>query len=182
MPPIDHNDARRSLATRWLERFGPATVDDLHWWTGWTKTATRQALAGLPVDEVDLHGRPGIALLDADDRETDSAPVAALLPALDPTPMGWKHRDWFFDIDQHHVFDRSGNIGPTVWWDGRILGSWAVTATGEIRTALLADHGRDAADAIHTAVDSLHTRLELTAVTPAVRTPLERDIRSGTLS
>jgi hypothetical protein len=41
----------------------------------------------------------------------DSAeiPSASLLPALDPTPMGWKHRDWMFGIDQRAVFDQAGN-------------------------------------------------------------------------
>ena len=176
LPVIDHDDSRRSLARRWLERFGPATVEDLQWWTGWTKTVARQTLTGLAVDEVDLHGRPGIALSDADHHHIENAPVAALLPALDPTPLGWKYRDWFFDIDRHHVFDRAGNIGPTVWWDGRIVGSWAVATTGEIRTALLADHGRAAADAVRAAAETLQTRLEGAIVTPAARTPLERDI------
>lgn len=46
-----------------------------------------------------------------------------MLPCLDPTPMGWKRRDWFFAIDQRHVFDRNANIGPTLWWDGEIIGS-----------------------------------------------------------
>lgn len=180
VPSIDGNDARRALAVRWLERFGPATVDDLQWWTGWTKTATRQALAGVAIDEVDLHGRPGITLADADvDGREDAAPVAALLPALDPTPMGWKDRGWLFDIDPRQVFDQSGNIGPTVWWDGRIVGSWAVTPTGEIRTAVLADHGTAATHAIGAAADTLHRRLAGAVVTPAVRTPLERDIASG---
>ncbi|MGH3438646.1 MAG: winged helix DNA-binding domain-containing protein [Sciscionella sp.] len=183
LPFMDEDDARQALARRWLERFGPATVEDLRWWTGWTKTATRQSLAGLAIDDVDLHGRPGITLSDAglSGRE-DAPPVAALLPALDPTPMGWKHRDWFFDIDPRQVFDRAGNIGPTVWWDGRIVGSWAVTQTGEIRTALLTDHGTDAANAVRTTADTLQSRLVGTVVTPAVRTPLERDIANGARS
>ncbi|MGH3599257.1 MAG: winged helix DNA-binding domain-containing protein [Pseudonocardiaceae bacterium] len=183
LPFMDEDDARQALARRWLERFGPATVEDLQWWTGWTKTATRQSLAGLPIDEVDLHGRPGITLPNADlSGPQHASPVAALLPALDPTPMGWKHRGWFFDIDQRQVFDRAGNIGPTVWWDGRIVGSWAVTQTAEIRTALLTDHGTDAANAVRTAADTLQSRLGCTVVTPAARTPLERDITNGTRS
>ncbi|WP_375484777.1 winged helix DNA-binding domain-containing protein [uncultured Jatrophihabitans sp.] len=180
LPFVDQDDARRTLARRWLERFGPATIDDLQWWTGWSKTVTAQALTGLAVEEVDLHGRPGIALADDDVGDPDDAPpVAALLPALDPTPMGWKHRDWLFDMDPRQVFDRSGNIGPTVWWDGRIIGSWAVVPSGEIRTALVADHGAAAQHAVRTAAASLHTRLDGSVVTPAVRTPLERTLSRG---
>lgn len=53
MPTLTAEEAQRALAHRWLTRFGPATVDDLQWWTGWNKTATRRALDRLPVEEVD---------------------------------------------------------------------------------------------------------------------------------
>ena len=36
----------------------------------------------------------------------------ALLPALDPTPMGYVERDWFLGPHAPALFDRSGNIGP----------------------------------------------------------------------
>jgi hypothetical protein len=59
---MDADEARQALARRYLTRFGPTTADDLQWWTGWTKAAVRRALDSLLVDEVDLHGQPGIAL------------------------------------------------------------------------------------------------------------------------
>ena len=106
-------------------------------------------------------------------------PAATLLPALDPTPMGWKQRDWFFGIPQHHVFDNRGNIGPTLWWDGEIIGSWAVTSAGEIRTAVLADRGADARSAVQDTAAQLEARLQGTAITPAIRTPAERELAEG---
>jgi hypothetical protein len=108
-----------------------------------------------------------------DDADTH---VASLLPSLDPTPMGWKHRDWFLGIDHRAVFDRAGNIGPTVWWNGEIIGSWAITASGDLRTRVLVDRGADATAAIDTAAAQLHQRLEGATITPAIRTPLERSI------
>jgi hypothetical protein len=186
-PSID--TARRDLAGRWLARFGPATFEDLEWWTGWNKTALRSALETLPIAEVDLHGRPGITLngpereSDPDDAPDagcdaiDAEPVATLLPTLDSTPMGWKDRDWFFAIDRHHVFDRAGNIGPTLWCNGEIIGSWAVSATGEVRTAILADRGAAAEAAVAVAAERLQDRLAGATVIPAIRTPLERSLR-----
>ncbi len=176
---LEESVSQQALARRWLTRFGPATVEDLRWWTGWTQATTRRALARLPVQEVDLHGRRGIALPVDDapcgeDGLDEPAPVAALLPALDPTPMGWKQRDWFLDVDPGSIFDRAGNIGPTLWWDGQVIGSWAVGSSGEIRTAMVADRGRDAHDAVDRAAGRLQARLGGTVVTPAVRTPLER--------
>jgi Winged helix DNA-binding domain len=187
LPQLDEAESQQVLARRWLTRFGPATADDLRWWTGWTKTTVQQVLSRLPIEEVDLHGQAGIALgAAAEDAGPDPTthtredppgpPAATLLPALDPTPMGWKHREWFFGIDQHQVFDRNGNIGPTLWWDGEIIGSWAVAATGEIRLKLVADRGTEASNAIGDAAARLHDRLHGAVITPAIRTPLERSL------
>ena len=61
--------------------------------------------------------------------------VAAALdqvPALDPTAMGWSQRDWYLGPHKEALFDRSGNVGPTIWWNGRIVGGWAQRRSGEI--------------------------------------------------
>lgn len=172
LPLLDPSQAQTSLARRWLQRFGPATAEDLQWWTGWNKTTTRTALSRLQIEEVDLHGRPGINL-DGDEPPPPEEPVAALLPCLDPTPMGWRHRDWFTAIDPALIYDAAGNIGPTIWWDGELIGSWASTSSG-IRTEIVADKGQEAAAAVERAAARLQDRLDGTTVTPAVRTPLER--------
>ncbi|HEY2299576.1 MAG TPA: winged helix DNA-binding domain-containing protein [Jatrophihabitans sp.] len=170
--------AESALVRRWLERFGPATLEDLQWWTGWTKTTLRRALEAVTINEVDLHGQAGIDLVRP---ELEPGPIAhtrpnvTLLPALDPTPMGWKHRDWFFGIDRRTVFDRTGNVGPTIWLNGEVVGSWAATANGVV-TALLIDRGHDAAVAVEAAADQLTRRLDGIAVTPAARTPLEQSL------
>jgi hypothetical protein len=180
LPELTAEGSQRELAWRWLTRFGPATADDLLWWTGWNKTTLRHALRELPVEEVDLHGGTGIALAsDEPDDAATTTPVATLLPALDPTPMGWKRRGWFFGIPQHHVFDNRGNIGPTLWWDGEVIGSWAVTSTGQVRTAALADRGGAARSAIQDTAAQLQARLHGTVITPAIRTPLERELVEG---
>ncbi len=184
IPELDPVAAQASLARRWLQRFGPATVDDLQWWTGWGKTTTRGALSRLDIEDVDLHGRPGIDLCDSELRDGDrlaadlpepGAPVACLLPALDPTPMGWRHRGWFTAVDPALIYDRAGNIGPTIWWNGELIGAWASTADG-IRTEIVADRGQQAASAVEQAGARLHDRLDGAVVVPAARTPLERHL------
>ena len=77
-------------------RSGPATVADLRWWTGWSAGEVKRALATIEPVEVDLDG--GVAgLVLADDTAPVRAPKpwAALLPALDPTAMGWTGRAWY---------------------------------------------------------------------------------------
>lgn len=62
LPRPEKEESQRHLAWRWLARFGPATVEDLQWWTGWNKSDIRRALNGVHIEEVDLHGQLGIAL------------------------------------------------------------------------------------------------------------------------
>jgi len=175
-PACSAADARAELARRWLLAFGPAPVSDLQWWAGWTAGQTRAALGQLAIAEVDLGGGPCVVLADDQDPEPVTQPWAALLPALDPTPMGWRERGWFLGDHGAALFDRSGNIGPTVWWDGRIVGGWAQRPDGEVVFRLLEDPGSAAAAAIGAEAESLQAWLGPTRVTPRFRTPLERDL------
>ncbi len=168
--------AQLELARRWLAAFGPGTIADLQWWSGWTAGDTRRALAQLDVAEVDLGGTTGLVLADDLEPVAASAPWAALLPALDPTAMGWSDRSWFLGGHAPTLFDRSGNIGPTVWWDGRIVGGWAQRKAGEIVFRLLEDLGRDAVAAMTAAAGRLSDRMGTIRVTPRFRTPLEREL------
>jgi hypothetical protein len=155
--------AEAELARRWLGRYGPATAEDLQWWTGWTRTQTRRALTAIEPAEVDLGGQPGIALADDLAPPPATEPWVALLPGLDSTPMGWQRRNWFLGEHASRVFDRTGNVGPTVWWDGRIVGGWAQNPDGQVVCRFLEDAGSDAVAAADTAA------ARLTAVVGPVR-------------
>jgi hypothetical protein len=173
---MDAAAARVELARRWLLAFGPAPVSDLQWWAGWTAGQVKAALAALPVTEVDLGGQPGVILAEDLDPVPAGRPYAALLPALDPTPMGWQSREWFLGEHGPALFDRTGNIGPSVWWDGRIVGGWAQRATGEIIYRFLEDTGAEAEAAVATDAAKLEQWLGDFRVTPRFRTPLEREL------
>ncbi|WP_370614224.1 winged helix DNA-binding domain-containing protein [Mumia sp. Pv 4-285] len=177
LPELDEKTARTLLARRWLEVFGPATVDDVQWWTGWNKTDTRAALAGIDLVDVDLETGPGIALPGTEPVDPPE-PGAALLPALDPTPMGWKHRSWYLGAHRERLFDRMGNIGPTVWWDGRVVGGWAVRPDGEVVHRFLEDVGADARAAVEERASQLQGRLGGATVVASFPTPLERELRA----
>jgi hypothetical protein len=171
-------DARAALVAAYLARFGPATEQDVAWWTGWTLRDTRRALSALPVDQVALdHDAMGLVLAGDTEPDEPPPPAATLLPALDPTPMGWKERAFFLPGDWSGLYDRSGNIGPTVWWDGRVVGAWAVRRDGGIATTLLTTLSRKAERAVAEQVDRLRSRLEGAVVVPSFPTPLERSLR-----
>jgi hypothetical protein len=170
--------ARAELARRWLRAFGPAPVSDLQWWTGWTAGQVKTAIGQLRTIEVDLGGPAGLMLADddADGNRTPGEPWPALLPALDPTAMGWQDKSWYVGEHRPMLFDRSGNIGPTVWWDGRVVGGWAQRRDGEIVIRLLEDPGTDAAAAVTAAAERLRTWIGPARITPRFRTPLEREL------
>ncbi len=172
----DPESARTEVLAAYLRAFGPVTETDISWWTGWALGVTRTALATLETYEP----APGLLVL-ADDADpvAQTEPSAALLPALDPTPMGWKQRAWFLPEDATQLYDRFGNIGPTVWWGGEVIGYWAVRTGGEVVTELLTDRGAEAAAAVTAEAERLTSRLDGTVVVPSFRTPGEKALTSG---
>jgi hypothetical protein len=174
--PLGEAAARAELARRWLAAYGPAPLADLKWWTGWTMTQARRAAADVGAVEVDLGTSTGAALPGDLAPTPEQPPWVALLPALDPTVMGWADRSWFLGPHSTALFDTNGNAGPTVWLDGRIVGGWAQRRDGEIVLRLLEDVGADATAMIEAEAARLGAWLGAVRVIPRFRTPTERGL------
>ncbi|MFF5898241.1 winged helix DNA-binding domain-containing protein [Streptomyces argenteolus] len=177
-PATDPAEALAAVAGRWLRSYGPATEADLAWWTGWGIRRTRAALAAAGAEEVLLDGGASGWVAPGDlDADPSPEPWAALLPGLDPSAMGWADRG--FHLPTAHrpaLFDRAGNIGPTVWWNGEIVGGWAQRPDGEPVWRLLSDVGREAAQLIEAEAARLSAWVGEARITPRFRTPLEREL------
>jgi hypothetical protein len=179
LPSLKPDEARVELARRWLAAFGPGTVADLKWWTGWPLGQTRQALAALDTVEVEFdNGSIGVALAGDDTSVRARAPAAALLPSLDPTTMGWAEREWYLGPHKPALFDTSGNAGPTIWWDGRIVGGWTQRKGGEVAWRLLDDIGAEGKQAVEREVERLQHWLAGTTVVARYATPLYEELRA----
>lgn len=174
--PLAPAVARAELVRRWLATFGPGTMTDLKWWTKWKVGEVTDALAGTGAVEVELDRGTGWVLPDDLEPSPRPGPWAALLPSLDPTPMGWKERGWFLGPHDAPLFDRNGNIGPTVWVDGRIVGGWGQRPDGEVVTELLEDVGAEHRALIDAEVDRLGDCIGETVVKPSFPTPLQQQI------
>ena len=113
-----------------------------------------------------------------EDLEPVSAPQpwVTLLPALDPTIMGWMQRGWFLGEHGPALFDRSGNAGPTVWCDGRVVGGWAQRPEGDVVFRLFEDIGAETSRSVEEAAARLTAWLGPLRVVPRFRTPLEREL------
>jgi Winged helix DNA-binding domain len=175
----DPASAQTALLRRWLHAFGPATETDLRWWAGWTAREARAALAAVPHAVVDLgDGATGFVLADDLDPTERPEPWAALLPTLDPTTMGWKERDWYLGPHASVLFDSNGNAGPTVWWDGRVVGGWSQRKDGEIVFELLEDVGHDAVLAVEAEAERLMEWLGDVRISPGFLPPFQRKLAS----
>lgn len=153
LPELKEEEACVELARNYLSTFGPATELDVRWWTGWNVRPTRAAIEA--AGEVDFGVDP------PDD-------WVALLPALDPTVMGWKERDWSL----------GGHAGPTVLHNGKVVGGWAQRPDGEVVYELLEPVAAGGRAMIEAKAAELTTWLDGVVVTPRFRTPLEKRLSS----
>ena len=143
IPDLPVEEARAALVRAWLDRFGPGdrrghqVVDGLDARPHPRGGGRARRRAGRP-------RRPGGLVLAGD---TESPPTssrssrccrarphhdgveAARLVPRRPQGAGLRHR--------------TGNGGPTVWVDGRIVGGWAQRKTGEVVFRLLEDIGAE---------------------------------------
>lgn len=186
LPVIEKGEAQAELVRHYLGTYGPATIVDVKWWTGWTVVETKRALGAIGAVEVELDGGATGWVLAGDVRPESgpagtasrprAAPWVALLPGLDSTIMGWQQRAWFLGDHGPRLFDTNGNAGPTIWVDGRAVGAWAQRRSGEIRWELLEDVGREARTMIEAKVAALGEWLGPLRFVPRFRTPLEQSL------
>jgi hypothetical protein len=173
--PLPEPEGYAALVSAWLGSFGPGTEADLVWWLGSTKAVVRQALADVGAVAVSLDGGAvGWVLPDDLDPAPDPGPWAALLPALDPTAMGWKERDFHLGAHGDKVFDRNGNAGPTAWWNGRVVGVWCQHDDGTVEVVLAEDVPPEARRALDTTAAELGAWLDGDVVRSVYLSPLAR--------
>jgi len=129
---VSSDEAQTRLVWHYLSCFGPASEEDIVWWTGLGKTEVRRGLSEIAdgIIQVGIDGLEGRYLLPASDVEAlmgidPDGHSLWFLPSLDPCIMGYKDRSRFLHPSQYdRVFDASGNALPTVWRDGQVVGIW----------------------------------------------------------
>ncbi len=130
---VDPAQARETTVRQYLAAYGPATVKDISWWSGFTMTEVRRILQSLAREtvEVEIPELKGSYVMLAEDIAAlerfrpSRQPAVNLLPPLDPYLMGYKERERYLDSEHYYlVFDRSGNSTSTILVDGRVAGVW----------------------------------------------------------
>lgn len=123
LPPREELLAR--LATRFFESRGPATVDDLRWWSGLTAGDVK---AGLEAAKAVLQSKR------VEDRtfwwREDHAPKTkhGLLPAFDEFLIGYQNRDDVLEPAHVKRINAGGGLlAPVLVDEGRVVGVWRRT-------------------------------------------------------
>ena len=130
-------EARRHLLEAYIKAYGPVTVEDMTWWTGWTKREVREHLRSLAAQLIEVYV-PGLNGTFLVNRPTwsleggtpvDTPPLVHLLPGGDSLTKGYDGFGRFLvrPTDDENVL----RFMPTVLCDGLGKGNWAyrITAT-----------------------------------------------------
>jgi hypothetical protein len=183
---VTPQEARAWLVQCYLAAFGPATLDDIQWWTGFSKGEAEEALGGLEpaVLEVSIEGLDDGYLMLADDAQQlcdfaqPGVPYVFFLPALDPYIMGYRDRRRFLAAEHRtRVFDRAGNAMPTVWANGRVVGAWGQRKDGNVIYGLFELAGEEERTLLEGEAQRLEGFLGGEFLPPRTSTPFTRALR-----
>jgi hypothetical protein len=135
---LERGEALAALALRYFTGHGPATLQDLCWWSGLSAADARVGLeavkAHLMQETVD--GKT-YWLADSLPVSGDGVPRVHLLPGFDEYLLGYRDRSSALD-PMHATKIVPGNNGmfmPTLVSDGRVVGTWKRTLKKRSLTA-----------------------------------------------
>jgi hypothetical protein len=129
---LNPEEALAQLVKRYLGTFGPATEEDIAWWTGLGKTKIQTALTALEPELLPIQIKnysDEYLMLKSDYtamkkfKGPRSLPVH-LLPYEDPYLKGHQLRNRLVDGDHEKQVFIGGEAQPTVLVNGKIVGMW----------------------------------------------------------
>ncbi|MFW9827923.1 MAG: DNA glycosylase AlkZ-like family protein [Candidatus Thorarchaeota archaeon] len=132
---FSEEEAINILVEKYLKAYEPVTDTDISWWTGLTKTQTKNALkkSKLQLENIKINSIPKTFKMIKQDvdkiinNSKKEESLLMLLPSLDPYPMGYKDREKYIIANNYnYLFDRSGNITSTIFLDGIAIGVWDI--------------------------------------------------------
>jgi hypothetical protein len=128
---VEHSKAKRRVVEKYISSFGPVSVNDISWWTGFPKRDVKRIIDSLEkkLVHVEIEGLEKESILLSSDLEligtNKEINLVNFLPSLDPYIMGYKDRERYLDKERYYnVFDRSGNATNTILFNGRVIGIW----------------------------------------------------------
>ncbi|MFW9888216.1 MAG: winged helix DNA-binding domain-containing protein [Candidatus Thorarchaeota archaeon] len=159
---MSEEEAVNQMIRRYVDRFGPVSIDDISWWLSITKARAKTAIEAFmdEIVEIDMGGTNRVMTLDdlefATSLEATPEPVIWLLPYEDHLPKSSIERSWYLSEEmKSYVFPKlrehywppeclpppsdvkvtgatnaSGEIRPTIWVNGEVVGRWEFESEG----------------------------------------------------
>lgn len=132
LKPDNPEIARTETVKRYLKTYGPATIDDISWWTGLNlqycqrsisylrKETIRYKIEGLKDDLIGLR-----ECVETVRRKLPIEEPVGLLPPWDCYTMGWQCRKRMYDKGYApYIFDKNSNPTSVIVHLGKIVGVW----------------------------------------------------------
>ncbi len=133
---VSEKEAISQLVHFYLRSYGPATENDISWWTGLGKIRIRAALRTLGelVSQLRACGSNQRFLILSEElpylQQTPNLKegiTLRFLPHLDPYFMGYIDRDRYSDMEEYdRIFDLEGRVTNTLLVNGDIKGVWDI--------------------------------------------------------
>ena len=129
----DPAEAKAALLLRYLQGYGPASVQDFSYWTGMKVSEAKQILedVGPALAEVKAESQRGKLYLIKDDlsdlEAVEAEPSLRLLPKFDPLIMGHRDKTRIMGMDaRRRVFLPTAEVSATMLLNGRVEGVWSI--------------------------------------------------------
>jgi hypothetical protein len=124
---LPRDEALATLALRYFTGHGPATVQDLVWWSGLTMTDTKSALAmvAAQLEREEIGGQSYYFAKQSGKPSSDPGEVY-LLPPFDEYLIGYRDRSAALDPIYNQLVVPGGNgiFNPIVVINGQVVGTW----------------------------------------------------------
>jgi hypothetical protein len=133
---IPEQEAKRALFRGYLGAYGPATLQDVAYWSGMSMKEARQVLALLEGDltEVQVVDKPALILSRDYEELIAGGPVkdsVRLLPGFDPYLLGHADKTPLVRPDDYkRVYRNQGWITPVVLVNGEVAAIWTSKRRG----------------------------------------------------
>ncbi len=149
------DEAIREIIQRYIKAYGPVTKDDVTWWLMLTKTKIGAILKILEnhLQTIEIDGSQYFVdpkTIESCINEEEDIPEIWFLPYEDVFPKAYIKREWYLDNDlkrkifpessmyfwppnspemppeKHKGMNQAGEIRPTIWFEGKIVGRWEI--------------------------------------------------------
>lgn len=130
--PDNPETARTETIRKYLRAYGPASIEDIAWWTGLPLVQCQRSIAHLRREAVRFHVESyrddmiGLKeTVDALKKRSTIDDEIQLLPPWDPYTLGWRCRKRLADKDVlPFIYDAHGNAASVIVDVGRVIGLW----------------------------------------------------------